>query len=309
MTTAARRWAGQLAAWAIDPAILAAAPESPYGFPAALWAAHRRAADPARTIQAARDGLPVGGSVLDVGCGGGAASIPLGDVAGRLVGVDESKQMLESYELAAAATAVPEVATVRGTWPAVAPLVETADIVVAANVVYNVPDVVPFVLAAHDRARHRVVVELTLAHPQVAIGPLWQHFHAQERPTGPRLADFALVLAELGIDPVVWRWERPPYVQTIDPLAYTAWVRRRLCLPYEREPEVAALLADQPLGPVPVATVWWDTGSSSLASSGLDRDEHPVVAGLPDRADLGEPGRAQEVHVVPVRRDGVDLVP
>jgi len=257
--TAAERWTEELAAWAIDPAILAAAPESPYGFPAALWAAHRAVAGPARTIQAAREGLPVGGSVLDIGCGGGAGSIPLADVASRLVGVDESEQMLVSYERAATATAVPDVATVRGTWPAVAPQVETADVVVLANIVYNVQDLVPFVLAAHERARHRVVVELTVAHPQVPIGALWRHFHGQDRPTGPRLADFVSVLAELGIAPVIWRWDRPPYIQTVDPSAYVAWVRRRLCLPYEREPEVVALLAAQPLGPVPVATVWWDS--------------------------------------------------
>ena len=152
-TTAARRWAEQLAAWAIDPAILAAAPESPYGFPAALWSADRAVGGPARTIQAVREGLPVGGSVLDVGCGGGAASIPLADAAGRLVGVDQSEDMLASYEAAAARHRVPSVATVLGTWPDVAPLVETADVVVAANVAYNVADLVPFVLAAHERAR------------------------------------------------------------------------------------------------------------------------------------------------------------
>jgi hypothetical protein len=36
--TAAEQWADELAAWRIDPAILAAAPESPYGFPPALFA-------------------------------------------------------------------------------------------------------------------------------------------------------------------------------------------------------------------------------------------------------------------------------
>jgi hypothetical protein len=105
-----------------------------------------------------------------------------------------------------------------------------------------------------------VVIELPIAHPQVAIGPLWRHFHGQDRPSGPKLADFVLVLAEIGIDPVIWRWDRPPLGQRADPVAYIAWIRRRLCLPYEREPEVAALLAEQPpRGPVPVATVWWDT--------------------------------------------------
>lgn len=257
--TAAQRWADQLADWAIDPEILAAAPESPYGFPAPLWTALRQGTGPARTIQAAREGLPVGGSVLDIGCGGGAGSVPLGDVAGRMVGVDESVQMLESYELAAADTPVPEVATVRGSWPAIAERVEPADVVVVANVVYNVADIVPFMVAAHERARRRVVVELTVAHPQVALNSLWQHFHGQPRPSGPRLADFVTVLAEIGVKPVIWRWDRPSFARSIDPAAYTAWVRRRLCLPYEREPEVAAVLTDPPATAVPVATVWWET--------------------------------------------------
>src|SRR3954449_13013001 len=109
----ARRWAEELAAWAIDPAILAAAPESPYGFPPGLFGSGRGAAatldavrggppgrgrglgcgrggEPAEHLDAVRGGLP--GSVLDVGCGGGAASVPSG--AGELLGVDSSPEML-----------------------------------------------------------------------------------------------------------------------------------------------------------------------------------------------------------------------
>ncbi|MCW2697384.1 MAG: hypothetical protein JWR62_2469, partial [Modestobacter sp.] len=41
------RWADELAAWAIDPALLAAAPESAYGFPAGLSA--RTVEPPSRT--------------------------------------------------------------------------------------------------------------------------------------------------------------------------------------------------------------------------------------------------------------------
>src|SRR4051794_41423710 len=69
----ARRWAEELAAWAIDPAILATAPESPYGFPPGLFGSGRGAAP---TLDAVRGGLP--GSVLDVGCGGGAGGGPAG---------------------------------------------------------------------------------------------------------------------------------------------------------------------------------------------------------------------------------------
>src|SRR4051794_8662456 len=70
------RWAQELAAWAIDPELLAAAPESPYGFPPGLFGAHRGA--PA-TLDAVRAAAPV--SVLDVGCGGGAAGGPGGAAA------------------------------------------------------------------------------------------------------------------------------------------------------------------------------------------------------------------------------------
>src|SRR3954464_14063385 len=155
---AARRWAEELAAWAIDPAILAAAPESPYGFPPGLFGSRRGSAGPhhggrrgsrrgsAVTHEAVRGGLP--GSVLDVGCGGGAASVPVG--AAELLAVDESPAMLERYRAAAAGTPG---RTWCGRWPDVAAEVPAADVVVTANVVHNVPDLAPFLrqLTAHAR--------------------------------------------------------------------------------------------------------------------------------------------------------------
>ena len=195
--------------------------------------------------------------------------------------------MLESYEAAAADTPVAEVATVRGTWPAVAPLVETADVVVAANVVYNVPDIVPFVLAAHDRARHRVVVELPWLTRRSRSARCGSTSTARSARTARGSPTSSMVLAEIGIQPVIWRWDRPPYRPDDDPAAYAAWVRRRLCLPYEREPEVAALLAEQPRGPIPVATVWWDTGAvtarrpRSATSTRADSRRSGAGAGRP----------------------------
>src|SRR5918911_3822063 len=95
---AAERWAQALAAWAIPPAILAAAPESPWGFPTELF--ERRAdalpAEPTPSTQHALEALPQGGAVLDVGCGAGAASLPLAARAGHLIGVDPSAEMLRA---------------------------------------------------------------------------------------------------------------------------------------------------------------------------------------------------------------------
>ena len=72
------RWSHQLEAWVIPEIVLAAAPESPWGFPPSLFvrSADRALADPDFTPsrQRATEMIPPGGSVLDVGAGGGAAS-------------------------------------------------------------------------------------------------------------------------------------------------------------------------------------------------------------------------------------------
>jgi hypothetical protein len=71
--TATAQWAQELAAWAIDPRILAAAHESPWGFPSALFKADRRVdavGGLGATVERVAEILQDGGSVVDVGCGG-----------------------------------------------------------------------------------------------------------------------------------------------------------------------------------------------------------------------------------------------
>jgi SAM-dependent methyltransferase len=249
--TAAQRWADELAAWAIDPAILAAAPESPYGFPPGLFGTSRGAE---ATLRLLREVAPA--SLLDVGCGGGAASVPVG--AGELLAVDESGELLERYVAAAGDTPV---RTWCGRWPDVAGDVPAADAVVAANVVYNVPDVAAFVRELTAHARRRVVVELTDAHPQTSLGPLWRHFHGQERPSGPTAGLFGDVLAELGLPAQRVTWARPdPWRDAPDDVVL-AFTRRRLCLPATRDAEVAEAMARFPDERERTATAyWWDVG-------------------------------------------------
>src|SRR5581483_5660559 len=112
----------------------------------------------------ALEALPDKGSVLDVGCGGGSASLALVPPAGLITGVDASRDMLTEYAAGAAQRGVAH-HEVEGTWPDIEDRVDPHDVVVCHHVLYNVADLAPFVRALTDKARQRVVVELTDKHP------------------------------------------------------------------------------------------------------------------------------------------------
>ncbi|MDQ4070396.1 MAG: SAM-dependent methyltransferase, partial [Actinomycetota bacterium] len=75
MTTAAEAWADGLAGWKVPQHILDAAPESPWGYPPSVfaWTPERAAAEADQTPSRRRalEALGEGGTVLDVGVGGG----------------------------------------------------------------------------------------------------------------------------------------------------------------------------------------------------------------------------------------------
>lgn len=257
--SAADRWRDDLATWAIPPGILEQAPEDPWIHPVEMFRVDGEVPDSPSHARA-REALPEGGSVLDVGCGGGRASMALLPRAAQVVGFDSSTRMLEQYAAAAAARGAAH-EEILGRWPEDAGRAPIADVVVCHHVVYNVPDLGPFLRELGAHARQRVVLELPLTHPLTHMNPLWQRFWGLQRPTRPTAEDCLAVAREAGIDAVLDVWDDEPFEQRTPLSAQQRahYLRVRLCLPADREPEVVAALAEAgPPAPRRTATLWWD---------------------------------------------------
>jgi SAM-dependent methyltransferase len=254
--SSAQRWADELAAWAIPEEIMAQAPESPWAFHPAGF---RRSPGPSPDTvsrQRAREVLPEGGSVLDVGCGGGAAGLALAPPAALVIGFDPNADLLALFAEHAEEQGVAH-EEVQGDWPEHAARAGPADVVVTHHVVYNIPQIGEFAAALTAHARRRVVIEMSQHHPRAGVNDLWRHFWDLERPSGPTADDAAGALVEAGIHPNVERWQRGPF--TTDREKRVASIRRYLCLPPERDPEIDALLGEDAFArPAEVVTLWWD---------------------------------------------------
>ena len=270
LTALLDRWREDLAAWAIPEHITAAVADSPWVLPRQVFArrADRLRHDPGGpSFERAWEALDPPGSVLDVGSGAGAACLPLAPRITALTAVDADHEMLGLLAGRAGGAGL-AARTIHGRWPDVAGQVGPADVVTCHHVVFNVPDLGPFLEALTGHARRRVVIETAAAHPLTSLNPLWLRFHGLRRPEGPTAADTIGILAAMGHDPRHTGWSRPAGADYGSMAELVEVTRRRLCLPPERAGEVEAALVELGINPGrpgdlgssgrDVVTIWWE---------------------------------------------------
>jgi SAM-dependent methyltransferase len=204
--------------------------------------------------------------VLDVGSGPGAACLPLLPRTTALTAVDADERMLALLAERTSGRGIP-VKCVTGRWPQVAPQVAPADVVTCHHVLFNAPDLGPFVAALTDHARRQVVVEIAALHPLTSLNELWLRFHGLRRPDRPNADDVLAILRAMGVTARHQSWSRPQGSDYASFEELTDVTRRRLCLPPERSADVADALLDAGIDPEhpqdlgssgrDVMTIWW----------------------------------------------------
>lgn len=257
--SASDRWRRRLLAWAIPDEIRARAPQrDPWGLSVASFVAHAQAVTGDRPAdRLGREALGDGGSVLDVGCGGGAATVGLGDAVRHATGVDERADMLAAFSEVMRERGVDHEVVV-GRWPDVSDAVPEADVVVSHHVAYNVADLDAYLVSLDARADRRVVLELSSVHPRAWTTPYWQAIHGLDRPDGPTVDDLVAVAVEVGISAEVEVDVRPSMAPE-DRDRRLDHLTAHLCLRDDERDRLAEV--DDEVWPIAdreVAAVWWD---------------------------------------------------
>ena len=172
-----------------------------------LWStlAERFRDDPFRTddpiVNSLAAVLTPASTVLDVGGGAGRYALPLALKSKHVTVVDPSPAMLDALRRSADEAKIANVTGVQANWEDA--VVEPADLVLCANVVYGVADIEPFVrrLAAH--ATDRVAIVLFMDAPLSRMSLIWNAVHDEKRIDMPGLPELLPVLWEMGIYPNV----------------------------------------------------------------------------------------------------------
>lgn len=138
-------------------------------------------------------------TMLDVGGGAGRFALPLAKRCREVTVVEPSEAMVEQLRAGAAEAGIENLNVVSENWETA--VVEPADVVLCAHVVYGVADIEPFLRKLTESAKERVVIVSHTVSPISVAGPFWEAVHGEERIHLPALPELVPVLWEMGVFP------------------------------------------------------------------------------------------------------------
>ncbi|MDA8197716.1 MAG: class I SAM-dependent methyltransferase [Actinomycetota bacterium] len=254
------RWKSALELWRIPEEIVAKAPQNPFSLNPKKFHPDqsRRESGTVRELErliSNFDDAPP--SLLDVGSGAGGISLLVASRVRSVVAIDQSRAMLDALaDNANSLGVLDRITTIESSWPTSSKV--SADIVLNANVLYNVPEIVPFVKALIDAAKESVVIEVTKNHPLSNVNALFQHFHGIVRPTTPTSTDVAELILALGYSPRIESWVRTSANHDIDFEERLDEYQNRACIEVGRREELRRYLEENELTPMEVEMIAFD---------------------------------------------------
>ena len=141
--------------------------------------------------------VPPGQTLIDVGAGGGRLALPLALHCRSVTAVEPSESMVDVLESQVRQHGINNVSTVQARWEDA--VVEPADVVLSAHVVYVVQDIETFIRKMDTHAKSRALVVLFESAPMSRMYPMWRQVHGSERLSLPAAPELREVLQELGI--------------------------------------------------------------------------------------------------------------
>jgi len=155
-----------------------------------------RGTDP--LVASVRRQIRPGETVLDIGAGTGRHALALAADAARVTALDPSPAMLGFLREDAEEAGLDNIDVIEAGWPDAAEETPPADIVISANVVYPIEDVVPFLVAMDAHARRLCFLQMMVRQPWFDPPGLWEAVHGEPRRPQPAYMEAVNLLHQLG---------------------------------------------------------------------------------------------------------------
>lgn len=256
-------WRDALAKWAIPESILETSKQSPWKLSPEKFAP-TDARKTSLTVKRISEFLDRNSesrinTILDVGCGAGGLSIYFAKDLQQMIAVDGSEEMLAAYRSNWTEQNLDsdKLKTLAGIWPNVAPLAGQADLVICANVLFNVSNPCEFIKALDHAANRAVFIEVHEMHPHHVVNPVWKHFWGIDRPDSPTAQDLVGIVESLGIAPRSERFFRDPEGPREVDDDLVSSIAQRACINPSDLDRLRNFLMEHPIRRPEYRLIWW----------------------------------------------------